>query len=179
MFSTGATTCFSRPRRLGRTPGKRYAGIQVVKADGTPITFRDSMIRNLIRIVDMLPTMYIVGGVVMLRNPEGQRLGDKLAGTLVIRNRGISYLDNPGDDQPLAIQTPAAPDLAARDATKQITEREYEIVISFLKRRETLDSYKRVEIARRIAHQLAWKYQLEGYNPNFPEQFLESLVNGG
>jgi uncharacterized RDD family membrane protein YckC len=168
---------FFETARFGRSPGKRYAGIQVVKADGSPITFRDSLIRNLLRIVDMLPTGYVVGSVAMLRSPRGQRLGDKLAGTIVIRNRGMSYLDPAGAEQEIRIK--AQPDPGMAVSRGRLTDRESEIVISFLRRRETLDAERRVEIARRIAHQIAYKYQMQGYNPNFPEHFLEQLVAGG
>jgi len=79
--------------RFGRTPGKKFAGTRVIKLDGSPVTFRDSMIRNLLRIVDSLPTMYVVGTIACFASKKGQRLGDMAAGTSVVRTRGDSYLD--------------------------------------------------------------------------------------
>ena len=176
---------FYESTRLGRTPGKRYAGTQVVKQDGSPITFRDALIRNLLRIVDSLPMAYLTGAVCVMRSPHGQRLGDKLAGTLVVRNRGTSYLDNPADEPSLALPVAPAPAAPGWNApapgsvpAARIADKEYEIIINFLKRREGLDPDKRLDIARRIAHQIAYKYQIHGYDPRTPERFLEQLLAG-
>ena len=69
----------------GRSIGKRAVGLRVVRDGGGPITLRDSIVRNLLRTVDMLPTNYVVGLVAMLVSREGKRLGDLAAGTVVIR----------------------------------------------------------------------------------------------
>src|SRR4029077_1923437 len=69
----------------GRSPGKMLAGLRVVRRDGLPIDLRSSMLRNVLRIVDILPENYVVGLVSMLLSPSGERLGDHVAGTLVIR----------------------------------------------------------------------------------------------
>ena len=71
----------------GQTPGKRYAGIRVVAADGQPIGFNESLIRNLVRIVDYLPGAYMLGLITMLIDGRSRRLGDMAAGTIVIRER--------------------------------------------------------------------------------------------
>jgi len=69
----------------GRSPGKAYAGLRVVRDGGLPIGFRESALRNLVRAVDMLPTAYVIGFVSMLISAQGKRLGDFAAGTLVVR----------------------------------------------------------------------------------------------
>ncbi|RMT80225.1 RDD family protein [Pseudomonas viridiflava] len=68
----------------GRTPGKRASGLRVVNDDGTPIGWASSLIRNLLRFVDMLPVAYSVGAVSCLNHPQFKRLGDLAAGTLVV-----------------------------------------------------------------------------------------------
>lgn len=68
----------------GRTPGKRALGLQVVSADGAPIGWRASFARNLLRTVDMLPFGYAAGLVACLCDPAARRLGDMVAGTLVV-----------------------------------------------------------------------------------------------
>lgn len=68
----------------GRTPGKRALGLQVVSADGAPIGWRASFVRNLLRTVDMLPFGYAAGLVACLCDPAARRLGDMVAGTLVV-----------------------------------------------------------------------------------------------
>ena len=69
----------------GATPGKSIMKIRVVKEDQTKISFKEAFIRNLARLVDMLPFLYIVGLIVISRSPNKQRLGDKWAHTLVVR----------------------------------------------------------------------------------------------
>ena len=70
--------------RQGRTPGKKSMGIEVVNEDGTPVTFAASLIRNLLRFVDFLPTFYIAGVITSICNPRFKRIGDLAAGTLVV-----------------------------------------------------------------------------------------------
>lgn len=71
----------------GRTPGKRIAGIRVVRQGGEPVGFLASMIRNVMRLVDFLPFGYVAGTLTILVTRPGRRLGDLAAGTLVVRER--------------------------------------------------------------------------------------------
>ncbi|CAM5530003.1 RDD family protein [Rhodanobacter lindaniclasticus] len=68
----------------GQTPGKRAMGLRVVNADGTPVTWLPSVVRNLLRAVDILPGVYGVGLASTLIDPHARRLGDIVAGTMVI-----------------------------------------------------------------------------------------------
>lgn len=68
----------------GQTPGKRALSLRVVSADGAPIGWMASFVRNLMRTVDMLPFGYGAGLVASLADPWSRRLGDMVAGTLVI-----------------------------------------------------------------------------------------------
>lgn len=68
----------------GATPGKRWLGIKVVHANGSPVGFSASMIRNLLRTADFFPGMYLSGLLCMLFDARFRRLGDMAAGTLVI-----------------------------------------------------------------------------------------------
>ncbi len=69
----------------GQTPGKRIARTRVVRLDGEPAGAAEVAIRNLVRLVDFLPTFYAVGMVTMFFNEQARRLGDFAAGTLVVR----------------------------------------------------------------------------------------------
>ncbi|HVW34689.1 MAG TPA: RDD family protein, partial [Acidimicrobiia bacterium] len=71
----------------GRTPGKRAAGLRVVRLAGEPVGFVASAVRNLLRLVDSLPGIYAVGAACVLFSRRNQRLGDMAAGTLVVRER--------------------------------------------------------------------------------------------
>lgn len=82
----------------GQTPGKRVVKIRVLRMDGNPVGFMEVVIRNLVRIVDFLPSGYGVGLVVMFVNGQSRRLGDFAAGTFVVRERAdvpLSGLVNP------------------------------------------------------------------------------------
>ena len=75
---------FGEVFRNGRTPGKRRQRIRVVRLDGSRIGVLESVIRNVVRLVDILPGTYAVGVTAMLFSRQGQRLGDMAAGTVVI-----------------------------------------------------------------------------------------------
>lgn len=68
----------------GRTPGKRALRLRVIADDGAPIGWRASFTRNLLRTVDMLPFGYAAGLVASLADPAARRIGDMVAGTLVV-----------------------------------------------------------------------------------------------
>jgi len=71
----------------GQSPGKRWTGIRVIRTDGTPITLSESLIRNLTRLVDLLPAAYGIGIITMFIDKQSRRLGDLAAGTLVVHDR--------------------------------------------------------------------------------------------
>ena len=73
----------------GQTFGKRALGLRVVNADGTPVTWLPSVVRNLLRVVDVLPGVYGVGLVCSLIDPYARRLGDIVAGTMVIHTADL------------------------------------------------------------------------------------------
>lgn len=69
----------------GATLGKRIAGLRVVRAGGGPPGLWKGAVRNVLRVVDSLPTLDIVGVILILRSPERARFGDRVAGTRVVR----------------------------------------------------------------------------------------------
>jgi uncharacterized membrane protein SpoIIM required for sporulation/uncharacterized RDD family membrane protein YckC len=72
----------------GRTPGKRRLGIRVVMDTGHPLTFQAALVRNLVRLVDLQPVgTYGVGALFVFFNRQHKRLGDAVAGTIVVRDR--------------------------------------------------------------------------------------------
>lgn len=73
----------------GRTPGKHVAKIRVIHRSGRAISFVESLARNLVRVVDYLPGLYAVGLISIFITRQNQRLGDMVAGTLVVRDRPI------------------------------------------------------------------------------------------
>jgi uncharacterized RDD family membrane protein YckC len=71
---------------FGRTLWKAAFGLRVVAIDGSAITPGQATVRNVLRLIDLLPAFYGVGGIVMLTVGNGRRLGDLAAGTGVVRN---------------------------------------------------------------------------------------------
>ncbi len=71
----------------GRTPGKQLTGLRVVSEGGHVVGLRASLLRNLLRAVDTLPAGYLIGLVAMILSPRVQRVGDVVAGTVVVRER--------------------------------------------------------------------------------------------
>lgn len=90
--------------RNGQTPGKRAFDIKVVNDDLTPIKFSASLIRNLLRTADILPSFYTFGSISMTSTKKFQRLGDLAAGTVVVYDHQDSY-----DSSGLKDITPIAP----------------------------------------------------------------------
>jgi uncharacterized RDD family membrane protein YckC len=82
---------FTIPEAMfGATPGKLWYRLRVVRLDGKPLGLREVLIRNVLRIVDALPGLYLVGGLSVLATRGSQRLGDLAAGTTVVyRHRAL------------------------------------------------------------------------------------------
>ncbi|MET0807174.1 MAG: RDD family protein [Pseudoxanthomonas sp.] len=92
----------------GQTPGKKAMGLRVVTGDGEPLGWLPAITRNLLRAVDMLPFGYSTGLLACLADPHGRRLGDLVAGTLVLHEvREHGYVAAPINAvlaPPLALQ---------------------------------------------------------------------------
>ena len=68
----------------GATLGKMALGLRVTRTDGAPISWTESIIRNLLRIIDGL-FVYLIGAILIWTSPLKQRLGDRVAKTVVVR----------------------------------------------------------------------------------------------
>ena len=158
----------------GRTPGKRLNGLRVVRVDGSPVAFFTSAVRNVLRLVDILPGMYLVGIATILVTRQNQRLGDVAAGTLVVRERTQQpTLENLRPAPAPAPAPPAAP-TGAWDVTG-VSAEELAAVHSFLARRYELTSEARYRLATDLAGALRPK--VVGAPENLgSEAFLEKLV---
>jgi uncharacterized RDD family membrane protein YckC len=132
----------------GRTPGKRWTGLRVVRSGGQPIGFIASTIRNLLRVVDIMPGVYLVGITSILVTKHNQRLGDLAADTVVARA--------PRKPRPVSEPVPAGqlPRSLATWDVSAVTADELATVRTFLERRGSLDWGAREELARSMAEQL-------------------------
>lgn len=146
----------------GQTPGKKLINLRVIRGDGTPITLAESIIRNLVRLVDFLPAFYGIGTVAVFINRQSRRLGDLAAGTLVIRekNQQISL-------QSLAALQPASQSRPASDAeqpqrtypVERLDYHDIQMIESFILRQNEL-VYQGDLSQRLLKHMLA-KMDLE------------------
>jgi uncharacterized RDD family membrane protein YckC len=154
----------------GRTLGKRWNGLRVVRAEGAPITLLPSMIRNLLRLVDFLPFGYLVGIVAVLATRRNQRLGDVAAGTIVIRERRTRAVEEALLDTSMDARTQAA-----RLDTSAVTPDELAAIRRFLARRHEIDLDARRELAHTMAERLRPKV---GGAPEdaHGERFLELIA---
>jgi len=76
---------------FGATPGKMLVGLKVVRGDGERIGYKEAVIRTVMRLIDMLPAFYIVGVISVLMSSRNQRLGDRVAGTLVVKGIWLKF----------------------------------------------------------------------------------------
>ena len=83
----------------GQSPGKRLLGIRVVRMDGGTITWREALIRQLFRYLDFLPAFYAAGVASIMISPYQQRLGDRMAGTILTTERKRTRM--PGTEIPI------------------------------------------------------------------------------
>lgn len=156
----------------GRTPGKRLAGIRVVREDGGPPGLVESLVRNLLRAVE-LPLAYAPAILAVALGPRQQRLGDLVAGTLVVRQKRFDL-----SRYELAAGGAAAlerfPQLRARSVT--LGAEEYERVVGFLLRRPELDPAARSRVAEKLARALAPRAGVEPPPADEAEVFLAALA---
>jgi len=166
----------------GQTPGKRWLKLRVIREDGRPVTFWEAAARNLVRLFDMMPMpFYSVGLVSIFASRRDQRVGDLVAGTVVVREREAQA---PTFDQVFSIATSDAalrrsfkPVLFTGDANI-LTEAEIEVVETFLRRRWDLTDGMRQWMAWRVATPLLYKIKPGFDRETFTyEGFLEELLH--
>lgn len=125
----------------GRSPGKQWMGLRVVQDDGTPVGWTASLLRNLLRFVDMLPFGYFLGAISCLQHPTFKRLGDLAAGTLVI------YREQPLTRPQLPEAQPVRPAFA-------LTLSEQRSILGFAERQGELSESRTLELASILAQPL-------------------------
>lgn len=130
----------------GQTPGKRLLRLRVVRDGGYSVTFGASAVRNLVRLVDIQPIpSYAVGIVTIMFSKSGKRLGDIVAGTIVVREALVREI------------APAAAPVAVGGASPldaALTEEEFLVLERFMERRDSLDAERRSALASQLAARL-------------------------
>ena len=152
----------------GQTIGKRLFHLRVIDQTGLPLRMEQAWVRNLMRVFDALPFAYLVGGIAVLSSPLRQRFGDRVAGTLVVRETPLavpreefwtrqkynSFLNYPTIS--MRLRRAATPELAS-------------LIQDALNRRSELAPYARREIYRELAA------YLQSEIAPFPDELVEML----
>ena len=163
----------------GQSPGKRIMRLRVVREDGRPVRFFEVFVRNLLRIaVDFQPfPSYAIGVVSIIFSARSKRVGDFVAGTVVVKERAT---EAPSLEEIIKVSEieqqkleRAAPALFVAD-TRKLTKQELRAVETFLKRRFELNEPNRSALAARIAQPISIKLGLppDGWSP---ETVLEEV----
>ena len=151
----------------GRTPGKWLLGLRVVDERGLQLRPGQIVLRNLFRLIDMLPGFFLVGGVAATLSRRCQRLGDLAAGTLVIRERRIAEPDLDALKMDAVNSLREHPQLEAR-LRQQVTPVEARLALDALMRRNELDPDERLNVFHRLAEHFRAAVE-------FPEEVVEGL----
>lgn len=156
----------------GRTPGKAALGLRVVTTEGAPVGFRHAAIRAAMVLVDFLATAGAAAVLSALLTRQHQRLGDLVAGTIVLRERTGAHLPGavrfqvpPGGEGYAATLDPAV-----------LSAEEYQAVRGFLMRAGELKPAARAELALQLARPLADRLNHQPPGNVTPELFLLCLA---
>jgi uncharacterized RDD family membrane protein YckC len=170
----------------GQTPGKRMLRLRVIQQSGRPIGLFESMGRNLLRMIDMLPGFYLIGAVCIFATRRQQRLGDMVAGTLVVHSVPAETSILPAGTRTFtaaSLEPPSQPvlrktlDLPA-DGVARLSRADLQLLENFLARRLDLPLDVRASLAERLAVRMKEKTMLAIPAGASNETFLESLVVG-
>ena len=163
----------------GQTPGKRIMRLRVVREDGRPVRFYEVFVRNVLRVaLDMQPALsYAIGVVSIIFSARSKRIGDFVAGTVVVKERAT---EAPALDDIIKLsefderRTRSALVAPFNADTRTLTDREMRAVETFLKRRYELPEPNRSAVASRIAQSLSAKLGVAtDHLP--PETILEEI----
>lgn len=155
----------------GQTPGKRMMHIRVVKDSGRTLSASESILRNLMRIADQLPALYAVGMLSTLLTAQNQRLGDLLAGSIVVREASLAQL-RPVWDSGSAVAS------SVGVADSQLSGEDLALIEAFLARRSELPGNVRARIASGILERLQTRSQVQIDGGLSAESALEALAQG-
>lgn len=158
----------------GRTIGKRVVGLRVLGEDGLGISLPQAIIRNLVRVADILPFLYLVGGISVLVDRRARRLGDLAAGTIVVRERRA-----PRPAQILAASerhNSFLTDPDVRTAARRVSAPERDAMIALGLRRDRLPMAVRHELFEKMADHLGRRLALPRPAHLTPEKFVLALT---
>ena len=158
----------------GQTPGKRAMKIRTMDASGGRLSMANVAIRNLIRMVDMLPMLMFLGGVVAFMDPHHRRLGDMAANTIVVRDRKTGLPKSVVRREARHNSFRADPALRSRIIAR-IGRAERDLIIDLTLRRDQLDTPVRERMFADLAAHCRRLLALEDKNDYLSDE--QTIIN--
>ncbi|SHG00019.1 RDD family protein [Ornithinibacillus halophilus] len=136
----------------GKTIGKHLIGIRVIQENGHNITLLSCFIRNLLRIVDMLPTSYFLGIVMVFFHAKHKRLGDLAAGTIVVHERSKKKRKASSIEKYIERRGLSKSTISIDDWTIQsLGKKEWDLLQGYSEKLLELDISQRRDLTRKLA----------------------------
>lgn len=136
----------------GQTIGKWILRLRVITDDGRHPSFSSIFLRNLLQLVDLLPGFYLLGLATMFVHPKEKRMGDLVAGTLVVQERKGQVKEISLYYTSLSLTKKEREDFQLLTV---IPSKQYRVLESFLGRRGDLEPKRRKELAKKLI-QMGW-----------------------
>ncbi len=156
----------------GRTPGKMIMGLRVVTVEGAPVSMRHASIRAALVLVDFILTSGFAGVLTALLSNRSQRIGDHLAGTVVVRERT-------GAGSTTAVEFTVPEGFGGYAETLDpagMRSDDYQTVRAFLLRAPTLAPARRADLGQRLARGVARRISHQLPPQVHPEAFLRCVA---
>jgi len=169
----GYFTCFEYFTG-GQTPGKMILGIRVLQDGGQSITFLSAFIRNIMRIIDLLPSGYLLGMIVMFLHPKHKRLGDLVGGTIVVydrknkRKKRKRAFEQEMEERGISSQSLTLEPWVLR----RLTAKEWTLLSTYLERRQNLKDEDKDRVTYEVAQIL---FPLIGLS--YEDRSIEQIEN--
>ncbi|AMQ08109.1 MULTISPECIES: RDD family protein [Sporosarcina] len=147
----------------GRTIGKRIVGIRAIQENGHSLTLLSSFIRNFLRIVDNLPAGYFLGIIMIYFHPTHKRIGDLVAGTIVVHERKAKRKKKLSPIEKEIIEKGLTKDDFTIDewALQSLSQKDWNLINTYSNRLMQLPTNERSELTLQMAGLLFPKLGLE------------------
>ncbi len=149
-----------------QTPGKKIIGLRVLQTNGAMPTKTAIIMRNILRIIDMLPGSYFLGFLFIFFHPQERRIGDLVAGTMVVFEKNVKVAKRSDNSQ-----------ASKNYSTLQLTPEEMQVLHDFFLREQELTRAKREELLKRYLEYFELKYGIVKEADTQARDFLQSLLH--
>lgn len=168
IFTTGYFAGFEVLRQ-GQTPGKRFARIRVIRDDGRPVGVSQAVLRSLLQAIDYF---FFLGAFMIFLGKQEKRVGDWVAGTLVIQETRATKqtISLSLQARELAIELPRLTTMT------QLQPHHFAVIREYLQRRFLMERQARNQVSLDLARQIRTVIQLETVPENLnSDEFLEAV----